>query len=95
MKALLANARRETAAHLCVLPIHTLLSLTVQVLNDTYAVELRHLIRQGEREASDAQFISIDRLGADVRARFGTDYSVERVGFDQVEFLLICMSPQS
>lgn len=58
--------------------------MTVQVLNDTYAVELRHLIRQGEREASDAQFISIDRLGADVRARFGTDYSVERVGFDKV-----------
>ena len=58
--------------------------MNMQVLNDTYAVELRHLIRQGEREASDAQFISIDRLGADVRARFGTDYSVERVGFDKV-----------
>ena len=59
-------------------------AVNMQVLNDTYAVELRHLIRQGEREASDAQFISIDRLGADVRARFGTDYSVERVGFDKV-----------
>jgi hypothetical protein len=54
------------------------------VLNDTYAVELRHFIRQGDRVASDAEFISIDRLGADVRARFGTDYSVERVGFDEV-----------
>lgn len=55
----------------------------LQVLNDQYSVELRHLIRQGDRSASDAEFISIDRLGADVRARFGTDYSVERVGFDQ------------
>lgn len=59
-------------------------SPALQVLNDQYSVELRHLIRQGDRSASDAEFISIDRLGADVRARFGTDYSVERVGFDQV-----------
>lgn len=55
-----------------------------QVLNDTYSRELRHLMKQGDDCASDATFISIDRLGADVRARFGSDYSVERVSFDQV-----------
>ncbi len=63
----------------------SLFSVTfLQVLNDTYSDELRRLVQQDGRPASDAQFISIDRLGADVRARFGTDCSVERVGFDQV-----------
>ncbi len=31
--------------------------------------------------ADDAAFISVDRLGADVRVRFGPDYAVERLGF--------------
>ncbi len=36
---------------------------------------------------SDAAFISIDRLGTDVRVRQGTDYSVQRIGFEQVRTL--------
>ena len=31
----------------------------------------------------DAAFISIDALGTDVRVRHGSDFSVERIGFDQ------------
>ena len=57
-----------------------------QTLNDSYSGTLRQLLKRADRHASDAEFISIDRLGADVRARFGPDYSVERVGFDQVPF---------
>ena len=61
------------------------------MLNDTFSGSIQALLKQGEQAASGAEFISIDRLGADVRARFGSDYSVERVGFDQVaSFSAIC-----
>ena len=35
------------------------------------------------QSADDAAVISVDRLGADVRVRAGSDYSVERLGFSQ------------
>lgn len=55
----------------------------LRVLNDTFASGIQALLKQGDQSASAAEFISIDRLGADVRARFGADYSVERVAFDE------------
>mmetsp|Transcript_11309 Transcript_11309/g.34010 ORF Transcript_11309/g.34010 Transcript_11309/m.34010 type:complete len:418 (-) Transcript_11309:1132-2385(-) len=55
----------------------------LRVLNDTFSATIPQLLKHGEQTASSAEFISIDRLGADVRARFGSDYSVERVGFEQ------------
>lgn len=61
-------------------PIHTL-----QVLNELYSEPLRALLSGGAAPApaDDAAFISIDKLGADVRVRRGGDYSVHRVGFEQ------------
>lgn len=59
------------------------------MLNKAYAGQLRSLLSASEREADDAAFISIDRLGADVRVRRGGDYVVERVGFDMVSWMLV------
>ena len=58
--------------------------MLAQVLNQTHNDQLRALLSKPGQPVSDAAFISIDRLGADVRVRFGTEYSVERIGFDQV-----------
>ena len=56
------------------------------MLNELYSEPLRTLLSGGAAPApaDDAAFISIDKLGADVRVRRGGDYSVHRVGFDQV-----------
>lgn len=54
---------------------------TLQALNQAYAEPLRQALSAGSA-ADDAAFISIDKLGADIRIRRGGDYSVERVGFD-------------
>ncbi len=53
-------------------------SHTLQVLNQKYCNPLRELFGN----VDDAAFISIDRLGADVRIRSGGEYSVERLGFN-------------
>ena len=55
-----------------------------QTLNDTFSVELKSMLGSPGDAVSDAAFISIDRLGTDVRVRQGTDYSVQRIGFEQV-----------
>lgn len=56
---------------------------TLQVLNQTFSGSLRDMLSQSQSSpVDDAAFISIDRLGADVRIRRGGDYSVERFGFD-------------
>jgi len=55
---------------------------TLEVLNETHHDQLRELLSKPNQPVSDAAFISIDRLGTDVRVRFGTEYSVERIGFD-------------
>lgn len=66
-----------------------------QVLNEMYSVKLRAVLSRphGGGPADDAALISIDRLGADVRVRFGTDYGIERVCFETVRaagWLAVC-----
>ncbi len=56
---------------------------TLKVLNQEYSEPLRELLSRTHGAADDAAFISIDKLGADVRVRRGGEYSVERVGFDR------------
>lgn len=58
---------------------------TLQVLNQRYCDPLRDFYNKPEEpnRVDDAAFISIDRLGADVRIRSGGEYSVERLGFHQ------------
>jgi hypothetical protein len=57
---------------------------TPQVLNETYSEGLRAALSRPHSPVDDAAFISIDRLGADVRVRRGTDYIVERLTFATV-----------
>lgn len=56
----------------------------LQLLNDRHAEELKKLLSRNNQPADDAAFISIDRLGTDVRVRHGNEYSIERLGFDFV-----------
>ena len=56
----------------------------LQELNEKHADALKKLMSHNNQPAEDAAFISIDRLGTDVRIRHGNDYSVERLGFDFV-----------
>ena len=60
-----------------------------QELNDKHADALKKLMSRNNQPAEDAAFISIDRLGTDVRIRHGNEYSVERLGFD---FVSLCWS---
>ncbi|KAK9909774.1 hypothetical protein WJX75_007283 [Coccomyxa subellipsoidea] len=54
---------------------------TLQVLNETHSEGLRQALSRPGSAVDDAAFISIDRLGADVRVRRATDYIVERLTF--------------
>lgn len=56
-------------------------ALTLQTLNEHFSLDLREALSQHHGPADDAAFISIDKLGADVRIRKGGDYNVERVPF--------------
>jgi hypothetical protein len=56
----------------------------MQVLNETYSEGLRQALSRPGSAVDDAAFISIDRLGADVRVRRATDYIVERLTFPTV-----------
>lgn len=57
---------------------------TLQALNQAFSSHLRETLSQNSTTpADDAVFISVDRLGADVRIRRGGDYCVERIGFDR------------
>ena len=58
--------------------------VVVQVLNETYSEGLRQALSRPGSTVDDAAFISIDRLGADVRTRRATDYIVERLTFPTV-----------
>lgn len=58
--------------------------ISVQVLNETYSEGLRQALSRPGSTVDDAAFISIDRLGADVRTRRATDYIVERLTFPTV-----------
>eukprot|EP00891_Asterochloris_glomerata_P005521 jgi/Astpho2/5521/Aster-02785 len=56
---------------------------TLAMLNDRFSEELRSLLSHPQRAlVDDAVLISIDKLGADVRVRSGSDYSVERLGWE-------------
>ncbi|EIE20939.1 hypothetical protein COCSUDRAFT_18374, partial [Coccomyxa subellipsoidea C-169] len=57
---------------------------TLQVLNETHSEGLRQALSRPGSAVDDAAFISIDRLGADVRVRRATDYIVERLTFPTV-----------
>lgn len=56
---------------------------TLQVLNQKYCDSMKRFFMKadGSIHVDDAAFISIDRLGADVRIRCGGEYAVERLGF--------------
>jgi hypothetical protein len=55
--------------------------LTLQVLNETFSPQLREYLSP-HFSLDDASFISIDASGADVRVRLGSEFNVERLGFD-------------
>lgn len=54
----------------------------LQVLNETFSGQLREYMSP-HFSLDDASFISIDASGADVRVRLGSEFNVERLGFDQ------------
>ena len=57
----------------------------VQDLNAQFDGSLRKLMcRKLRPHVDEAILISIDKLGADVRVRVGSDYSVERIGWQNV-----------
>ena len=58
---------------------------TLQALNAQFDGPLRKLMcRKLRPHVDEAILISIDKLGADVRVRVGSDYSVERIGWQHV-----------
>ena len=57
----------------------------LQALNAHFDGPLRKLMcRKLRPHVDEAILISIDKLGADVRVRVGSDYSVERIGWQHV-----------
>lgn len=57
----------------------------MQALNEQFDGSLRTLLCRPQRpHVDEATLISIDKLGADVRVRVGADYSVERIGWQEV-----------
>lgn len=55
--------------------------LLLQVLNETFSHDLKQYLSP-HIPLDDASFISIDASGADVRVRLGSDFNVERLGFE-------------
>lgn len=69
--------------------LHQLLSV-LQSLNEEFDVSLCTLLCRPQRpHVDEATLISIDKLGADVRVRVGSDYSVERMGWQNVRHMRI------
>ena len=57
----------------------------LQELNAQFEGSLKKLLcRKLRPHVDEAILISIDKLGADVRVRVGSDYSVERIGWQKV-----------
>lgn len=56
----------------------------LQVLNEAFSARLKELMSPQGTTADDAAIISVDKMGIDVRIRFGHDYFMERVGFNEV-----------
>lgn len=60
----------------------------LQALNEQFDGSLRTFLCRPQRpHVDEATLISIDKLGADVRVRVGSDYSVERIGWQEVRSL--------
>ena len=60
----------------------------MQELNAQFEGALKKLLcRKMRPHVDEAILISIDKLGADVRVRVGSDYSVERIGWQKVNSL--------
>ena len=60
-------------------------ALGMQALNAQFEGSLKKLLcRKLRPHVDEAILISIDKLGADVRVRVGSDYSVERIGWQKV-----------
>lgn len=61
----------------------------MQELNAQFEGSLKKLLcRKLRPHVDEAILISIDKLGADVRVRVGSDYSVERIGWQKVHCLV-------
>eukprot|EP00192_Tetraselmis_astigmatica_P020723 CAMPEP_0117654860 /NCGR_PEP_ID=MMETSP0804-20121206/3972_1 /TAXON_ID=1074897 /ORGANISM="Tetraselmis astigmatica, Strain CCMP880" /LENGTH=300 /DNA_ID=CAMNT_0005461175 /DNA_START=1 /DNA_END=903 /DNA_ORIENTATION=+ len=61
------------------------MQVTLQVLNEAFSCRIKELLTHQESATvpDDAAIISVDKMGIDIRVRFGHDYCVERVGFDE------------
>ena len=80
-------ANHRASAGCCIVQALCLASLSylvLQVLNDTCSEDLKRVFSQPDRHVDECAFISIDRLGTDVRVRVGSEYSVERLSFNTV-----------
>jgi len=65
----------------------------LQALNAQFEGPLKKLMcRKLRPHVDEAILISIDKLGADVRVRVGSDYSVERIGWQNVGHLILAPS---
>ena len=63
----------------------SLMHAPLQALNAQFDGPLKKLMcRKLRPHVDEAILISIDKLGADVRVRVGSDYSVERIGWQHV-----------
>ena len=59
----------------------------LQALNEQFDGSLRTLMCRPQRpHVDEVTLISIDKLGADARVRVGSDYSVERIGWQNVRY---------
>lgn len=85
--------RQRQVGHAGVVSCHAVLMLCctfrsmlgMQDLNAQFEGSLKKLLcRKLRPHVDEAILISIDKLGADVRVRVGSDYSVERIGWQQV-----------
>eukprot|EP00873_Tetraselmis_striata_P041045 jgi/Tetstr1/461309/TSEL_006436.t1 len=63
--------------------VYNMPQVTLQLLNETFCATLKTLLSTKDAECDDAAIISIDKMGVDVRVRFGHEYSVERLAFDE------------
>ena len=66
---------------------HEVMCPGLQALNEQFDGSLRTLMCRPQRpHVDEVTLISIDKLGADARVRVGSDYSVERIGWQNVSY---------
>jgi hypothetical protein len=76
----LAEGRIGRPLNCCTLTLHRH-AVLLQVLNETFSQDLKQYLSP-HFSLDDASFISIDATGADVRVRLGSEFNVERLGFE-------------